>query len=70
MTQGLRGNPAARNSVKPDSEIAPELLAASRDVDRVLLRWYLDLSVRERLRACTRAGRALGRFKRASSTTG
>jgi hypothetical protein len=39
-----------------------ELEAASREVDETLLRWWGQLSLRERLRACTRAARALGRF--------
>ena len=42
----------------------PLVLAAAREVDRSLLDWFLSLTPRERLRACTRATRALGRFTR------
>jgi hypothetical protein len=47
-----------------------EFEAASREIDLTLLRWWQGLSLRERLRACTRASRALGRFKRDAPPTG
>jgi hypothetical protein len=46
----------------------PLVLAAAREVDRSLLEWFLSLTPRERLRACTRATRALGRFTRVTAS--
>jgi hypothetical protein len=40
----------------------PLILAASKEVDDTLLAWALSLSPRERLRACSSATAALGRF--------
>ena len=68
MTPTDTRNADHESLVEPTTDIAPELRAAARDVDRALLRWYLGLSLRERLRACTQAGRALGRFKRAPTS--
>lgn len=48
-------------------ELDPTLVAASKEVDRSLLSWSLSLSVRERLRAATKARRALSGFRRVSS---
>ena len=45
----------------------PLIVQAAREVDRSLLDWALTLSPRERLRACTKAGVALARFKRGPS---
>jgi hypothetical protein len=45
-------------------EIDPLLIEASKDVDRSLLQWSLSLTPRQRLQACTRATRALSKFKR------
>ena len=44
----------------------PLLLEAVDDVDRALVAWALALSPRERLRACTNAGRALYGRRRAA----
>lgn len=44
--------------------IDPLVIEACKDVDRSLLRWSLSLTPRQRLRACTRATRALSKFKR------
>jgi hypothetical protein len=44
-----------------------EIVAASYEVDRTLLRWALSLSPRERLQAATRTARMLGRFHRAGT---
>jgi hypothetical protein len=47
--------------------IDPLILAAAREVDVALIDWALSLSPTERLRACTRATAALGRFADAAS---
>ena len=47
--------------------ISPDLLEAASEVDVTLLDWALGLSPRERLRAATRAGKALARFVHAAS---
>ena len=49
------------------AERDPELLAAADEVDVTLLRWSLSLSPLERLRACTKATRALERLRYAST---
>ena len=54
--------------ISPHSSIDPLVLEASDDVDRSLLAWSLAMSPRERLRACTRATRALSKFKRVSAS--
>lgn len=46
--------------------IDPVLIEASKEVDRSLLQWSLNLTPLQRLEACTRATRALSRFKRVS----
>jgi hypothetical protein len=46
----------------------PIVLAAAKEVDRSLLEWFLSLTPRERLRACTRTTRALGRFTRVTAS--
>ena len=43
------------------------VLAAVGEVDRSLLQWFLSLTPRQRLRACTRTTRALGRFTRVTA---
>jgi len=40
----------------------PLVLEAAREIDGALLEWALSLSPRERLRACSSATAALGRF--------
>lgn len=42
----------------------PEVVEASYEVDRTLLRWSLELSPLERLRACTRVTHALDGLRR------
>jgi hypothetical protein len=44
------------------ASIDPLIVEAAREVDGTLLDWMLGLSPRERLRACSNASRALGRF--------
>jgi hypothetical protein len=51
----------AKTEALPD-----DLLAAATEVDRSLLRWSRSLGIRERLRAATRARRALAGFRVAS----
>ena len=43
-------------------ELAPLVVAAAKEVDVTLLDWALSLTPRERLRASSRAERALKRF--------
>jgi ribosomal-protein-alanine N-acetyltransferase len=47
----------------------PLIVEAAREVDGTLLDWALSLSPRERLRACTRATAALGKFADATSSS-
>lgn len=47
-----------------DPNLEPTLIAASHEVDRSLLNWSLSLTIRERLRAATKARRALSKFRR------
>ncbi|MGB5879887.1 MAG: hypothetical protein WBH85_07655 [Thermoanaerobaculia bacterium] len=63
----------ARNPVHEDAVVRarehaarlhPDLVAASREVDRTLLRWMLGLSPRARLRVSANATGALARFRR------
>jgi hypothetical protein len=51
---------------KKTEALPDELLAAAAEVDRPLLQWFCSLSMRERLRAATRARRALAGFRVAS----
>ncbi|MBK7830061.1 hypothetical protein [Nannocystis sp.] len=44
----------------------PELVEASHEIDRTLLRWALGLTPLERLRACTQATSTLERLRHAS----
>lgn len=44
----------------------PDLIAAAREIDRTLLRWSLELTPLERLRACTQATSTLERLRHAS----
>jgi hypothetical protein len=44
------------------AELDPLVLEAAREVDGALLEWALSLSPRERLRACSNATTALGKF--------
>lgn len=48
-------------------DLEQQYVEASREVDRSLLQWSLSLSVRERLRAATKARRALSGFRRVPS---
>ena len=50
------------------AEQDPDVLAAVEEVDRDLLAWSRSLAPMERLRACNRATRGLGRLRRASSS--
>ena len=50
----------------PLNGIDRELLQASRDVDRSLLRWYLTLSPMQRLEASSSAAAGLYAFRRVS----
>jgi hypothetical protein len=43
------------------------LVAAATEIDQSLLEWSLSLSLRERLRVCSNAARALAKFKRAKA---
>jgi len=54
----------------PELELDSLILQAAREVDQTLLDWSLHLSPRERLRGCSKAGMALGKFRRGSSRTG
>ena len=47
----------------------PLIVEAAREVDGTLLDWALGLSPRERLRACTKATAALGKFGNATSSS-
>ena len=42
----------------------PDLVEASHEVDRTLLRWSLELTPLERLRACARTTATLERLRR------
>ena len=42
----------------------PDVVEASYEVDRTLLRWALELSPLERLRACTRTATTLESLRR------
>jgi hypothetical protein len=53
-----------RPSAAQPAHLDPLIVEAAKDVDGSLLRWALSLTPRERLRACTRATRALSRFRR------
>lgn len=44
----------------------PDLVQASREIDRTLLRWSLGLTPLERLRACSQATATLDRLRHAS----
>lgn len=46
----------------------PEVVEASYEVDRTLLRWSLQLSPLERLRACTRVTAGLDTLRRGTLT--
>ena len=48
-----------------DGALDPLVVEAAREVDQTLLDWFLELSPRERLRACSNATIALGKFARA-----
>ena len=52
-----------------DGSLDPLVVEAAREVDPTLLEWALSLSPRERLRACSNATIALGKFAHASSST-
>ena len=53
-----------------EGKLEPILISASLEVDRSLLRWSYSLSIRERLRAATKARRALSGFRRVASERG
>lgn len=68
MDSTSRGQPVTvPNTSSSGVELDPLVVQAAREVDLTLLDWSLRLSPRERLRACTNASVALGRFKRGSS---
>ena len=46
------------------AERSPELLAAADEVDTTLIDWALSLTPLDRLRACSRATRALAGWRR------
>ena len=52
------------------AEVDPEVLQASYEVDRGLIRWSLAMSPLERLRAATRSARVLARLRRAADESG
>lgn len=56
--------PGSTEDLAARLQLDPELIAASREVDRSLLRWALALSPRERLRMCSRAASLLLRLRR------
>jgi len=47
---------------RPSQEV-DLLRAAAEDVDKSLLSWSLSLSLRERLRACSKAAASLAKFE-------
>jgi len=49
------------------AHVDPDVLAAVAEVDLGLLAWARTLSPRQRLEACTRATRGLGRLMRAAT---
>jgi hypothetical protein len=51
------------------ASLDPLIVEAAREVDGTLLDWMLGLSPRDRLRACSNASRALGRFSHVTSPT-
>jgi hypothetical protein len=70
----LRGNVAllaSGNSLQDiEAELArrqPLLVAAAAEVDTTLIDWALSLTPLERLRACSRAARALARWRHVPS---
>jgi hypothetical protein len=67
FASGFGKNDVVNHAANVHDEIAPILMAASREVDRSLLRWSCSLSIRERLRAATKARRALSGFRRVAS---
>lgn len=58
-------HPRVNNSAAT-ANVPDELVAAAAEVDRSLLQWARSLSVRQRLRAATKARRALSGFRVAS----
>ena len=52
---------------QPAAAFDPLVLQAVADVDQGLLHWSLQLSPRERLRACSRAAATIARLRRAAS---
>ncbi len=58
--------PTAAEVERTIAEQDPELVEASYEIDRTLLRWSLGLTPLERLRACTQATNTLERLRRAS----
>jgi hypothetical protein len=58
---------AQREARQPATAVDPLVLESVGDVDYGLLRWSLQLSPRERLRACSRAAATLARLRRAAS---
>jgi hypothetical protein len=60
--------PSAAEPARPWApSLDPLIVEAAKEVDGSLLDWMLSLSPRERLRACSNASRALGKFSDAAS---
>ena len=53
--------------MESSADISKRLVAAAAEIDPSLLEWSLSLSLRERLRACSNAARALAKFERAQA---
>jgi len=58
---------SAQKTRQPATAVDPLVLQAVADVDLGLLRWSLQLSPRERLRACSHAAATFARLRRAAS---
>jgi hypothetical protein len=67
MVNGKGQAPSAEKHLASREAIDPLIVEAAKEVDGSLLQWMLSLSLRERLRACSNASRALGRFRDAAS---
>lgn len=56
-----------RKPTRPEARLERQIRDAVDEVDDSLLDWMLSLTPRERLRAASRASRALSRFHRVAS---
>jgi [ribosomal protein S5]-alanine N-acetyltransferase len=65
----VMGMPAVVFTLATQRSLDPLVVEATREVDGTLLDWALSLSPRERLRACSKATAALGKFSDAASTS-